>query len=144
MAWYLVAPGDLLGSMERPILMSRGEHWIFTGAPREIAGLVPRAEVWLEKEDLAVERWSLWLPGGEPLLQVVYEPPASGISGSDGSQALRFLITPLGTRGTLHLRSVRPTDPTPLDRPVLPSGWNLLPWKQIEQRLEVDLGPAGD
>ena len=144
MGWYLLAPGDLLRSLERPRLLSRGGHWIFTGTPREIAPLAARAEIWLEKEDLDIERWSLWLRGGEPLLHVIYEPPVPGLCGSGGSHGLHFVIAPLDTRGTLRLRSIGPTEPTPMRRPPLPSSWNLFPWNQIERRLEVDLGPEGN
>ncbi len=133
----ILQPQALLLLLEHPTLLSRGEHWIFSGRPQDFGPTVPAAEVWVEKESLGITSWGLRTSGGQSLLRVAY---GSAVTKERRRPTqVHFVLEALEISGTLRLQRLSQTQIDSIPRPAIPAGWNILSEKEIRRMLETGL-----
>jgi hypothetical protein len=139
--WCLVAPATLVGSLREPVLTEQGGRWILRGRLSQDFGAARSAEIWIDSGSRGIALWSLEDASGRTLARVAYDPPFE--SGSKECR-MSFLLPGLDAQGGVAVERLAPHDDPPGPRPVLPSGWELIPSQELPEFLQRLTEDAGD
>lgn len=133
LAWMLLAPHELLRSLEKTRLVERGPHWILRGRSSEMAPWVSGVEIWVVSQNRRIVRWALIGPHGETLLRVVYDDPWEGPRRGSG---MVLLAPALGGAVRLELTQAEEGRIESRPRPDVPEGWARLPAEALPSYIE--------
>jgi hypothetical protein len=136
--WYGFVPGALVGELENRRLYSSGADWIVSGHPRELGEQIYSAEVRIDQATLAVKRWDLRLPGGETLVQVLYQPAVvKPFKGDRSPDLIQFVCPSLQLTGGLKLTKFDDPPEASFKRPPPPEGWDWFEGQRLGDLLEA-------
>ncbi len=123
-AWVL-EPQSLLGRLRDPEVAAGEGHWELRGTLPGLGVADLWAEVWLARDDLAVQRWSLGAGSAEEpaWVRVAYSPARAGGSLGRQGQRIHFEIGSIEVTGTATFNYLRADVPDPLRRPTVPDHW---------------------
>ena len=142
LAWYLLQPQAILGSLQIEEAFRQGADWVFTGSLNGWDPSGRRVSIWVERKSLGIRRWRIAESAETTVASVTYQPPRlPGGLGDGPASRIAFEIRPLRAEGTLRIQEITPAAIPPKPPPAVPAGWEIWEGYRVAEALGLLLEP---